>query len=961
MASRHEALLLDEDDPPSVAGSPTVAVRHEAGTLDSRCTGTLIAPRFVLTTTGCWGVSPFGGFGDAGADRATIAVEAADGHIHTRDAIDCFVHPQALLGTTGPTPVLMRCSDIPLYASSNTEADLVLVELGEPIVDTVPRGFGPPHLCREHPDSFVIRSTEGEDVEGRRQAELDGFVHISAGTTFGTRQSLRFPAWADVVERLDGGGTVVEPSREPRAPIVSVVRSSGGPAQDHPLLWRQSLPTDAPEFVLPIDWIWSVLDPSGQCALGASGGCRIDGAGAVLPDRDRDGLADVRDLCPNNAPGDFDGDGVVEAAPVVCGDGVNRNHCDGDNDWVGDECDLAPGVCDHLDTDGDDRPDLVDNCPEDANSLQENCNLDAEAATIDPATGRPYYDPSRGHFGRGDVCDPVPCADARLESRTFVAPGSRQRRAMDQFRIDGLRAVDAPAPDYRAWTGFRFCRCSAGLEDTFETRTACILEQLDGTGGCAISDTLAYDEMDEPPLWRWMVMSYPRAYPGAVPSTTRRVSADSADPRLEVLMAYDAPTGAEDTDALALWNQDRDISRWIAFDGMPLPFGPGYPLLGVTWDHTVGDLTTDPFDSRTRALASHYSSRPALAPVEAPPTAPCFGWVGPFLGDRGLCPECNASFPAPFLGWPGTIGAGGCSVSPGPAPVLRLPYGGLDASILFAADPAILLGGISGRWVEPSEPDPWLPQNGIRYVALSPLGDEVERLLVADQHGRLDFPPKQPPPLTDGFSARAARTATSTDDFVPVLSARRRLLWVIPESGTGDIRVLDLFGPVSGSYPLPPSPTLGRVLAATYSPRDDALYLLDAMGRGGREVVRLVRIEALGPSEAIGPEAEVLASWPRVARHERVAIGTDPSGALWVAGSRERGGAHSVVRLEVVDDGVRLDGFAHGPGVLAVDKLRADRRGVSLVVSDGRGRHHPVGYRTGELRPLGHRDLGRCF
>jgi hypothetical protein len=54
-------------------------------------------------------------------------------------------------------------------------------------------------------------------------------------------------------------------------------------------------------------------------------------------------------------------------------------------------------------------------------------------------------------------------------------------------------------------------------------------------------------------------------------------------------------------------------------------------------------------------------------------------------------------------------------------------------------------------------------------------------------------------------------------------------------------------------------------------------------------------------------------------------------------------------------------GFRIAPGILAVELLRAERRGVSLVTEDMAGRQELVGYETERLWPATDRDVGGCF
>jgi len=103
----------------------------------------------------------------------------------------------------------------------------------------------------------------------------------------------------------------------------------------------------------------------------------------TAPDRDRDGVPDARDNCPNTfnpAQTDSDGDGVGDTCDN-CVRTANPNQADADGDGVGDVC---------------------DNCPSMPNPGQEDAD----------------------HDGRGDVCDNVgpDCSHARAGLREIWAP-----------------------------------------------------------------------------------------------------------------------------------------------------------------------------------------------------------------------------------------------------------------------------------------------------------------------------------------------------------------------------------------------------------------------------------------------------------------------------------------------------------------------------------------------------------
>ena len=103
----------------------------------------------------------------------------------------------------------------------------------------------------------------------------------------------------------------------------------------------------------------------------------LEAAAPLLGDRDRDGIIDRLDLCPDTPDGvltaDTDGDGLPDAQANTDGDALG-DACDPDDDGDGIEDGVDPwpfvvGVP-AGDSDGDGVPDADDNCPATPNPLQ---------------------------------------------------------------------------------------------------------------------------------------------------------------------------------------------------------------------------------------------------------------------------------------------------------------------------------------------------------------------------------------------------------------------------------------------------------------------------------------------------------------------------------------------------------------------------------------------------------------
>lgn len=719
-------------------------------------------------------------------------------------------------------------------------------------------------------------------------------------------------------------------------------------------------------------------DLDGDGTLDDCDGCPtradIDEERGTLADADRDRLPDLCDCNEFFSHGDADLDFVPDACDN-CRSDPNPFQENRDGDPLGDACDGCPNIHDFgTDLEPDGVPEACDNCTRVFNPLQTNCNLDAELALWevecppDPGTGEASC--PRLDFTLGDACDDTPCGETRVGTDTV---GARSAAELVQAAV----RVDARAQTRRdGRTGFRFCRCRFATRDSLEARLICADPDTftlpDGTlislGDCGPADLDDYDTAVEPRNWRWTTMAF--ADDPSRPAGGRSAGA----PRTERDLAYEPVIDGGErftTDLWAAWDlRDRDVPRWrIAFEE-PIPDGLLANLTGLLWTHTPGPPGGGDASDWDRELASHFwSGRTRMSsepPIPAREPFPCIAPITPRIGGGAF-----GGLPIPWIGWAG----GACPSLLDPRIAIRLGPHVFERQPGF--DPAWLshFEAPETRWVAAAEPGGWLPEQGVRYVGLDAGGLALRSLLVERDGGLVDAIKQQPcaPNQCEAVASHSRAAASSAaSSRLLVLSARRRMLWAIDVAAVADrrtrVRVLDL--PSRRWHALEPDgAALGHILAATYAPLENSLWVLDEVPRGrghsrgqgstprGRAEARLLRLDVSGPNV----RATVVGRWPRVTANDRFAIATDPAGALYLAGSQAGGRRSVILRLERGQDGeFDATGFIMRPRSFVAEGLRANEYGLTLVLDDPTEGALPEPIDFDELRP-GRGGIVRCL
>ncbi len=179
----------------------------------------------------------------------------------------------------------------------------------------------------------------------------------------------------------------------------------------------------------------------------------------------------------------------------------------------------------------------------------------------------------------------------------------------------------------------------------------------------------------------------------------------------------------------------------------------------------------------------------------------------------------------------------------------------------------------------------------------------VERVYLAGGalFGQADLrrggPSGQAPTPAAAVAATTSNSPAARQDFRAVYSRSTRQLFVVggadPITGTllGDIWLTNIDQVQWMRVPLN-GYSVGKILAATYSPRDRQVWILDEITSGSRTLVRLTRVNP------VSGQVEMLGTWPRLRIFDSHWLVIDRDGTVLLAASSQKVNKHVVIRID---------------------------------------------------------------
>lgn len=624
-------------------------------------------------------------------------------------------------------------------------------------------------------------------------------------------------------------------------------------------------------------------------------------------DVDDDGIFNPTDNCPtyyNPDQLDTDGDGMGDACDKCKCDGAN----DPDKDGV---CNVGcPGQAD-------------DNCDLEPNPQQQNCNILSEDA--------------HGEERLGDHCDPVPCPDGRpmesVEAAGGPVPhspklwGQCYRYTRGSIALRGLRSHSVSQPSVSVQvsgvpTSARFCQQNPSIGITCDDALLDIQdERLDDAlcapvAGGGVPPCQAPDIEDA--FTRFHRMTFSLYGNGADPN--------GPSPSLD----YSMSAGGSSIGTVWIWDYHADHERWVD-SGLITNAPTVEDLRGTLWLHAdtaVGDTDLSLGTGEHGAeLANHHELDYSPEETKCSIKTSIRAIVQPFFLWRTLPDPPHDA----YRRWDAVMGESSYVVAAEDGEWAALD-GDLEAELVtsrLGAGLARRVQDTSLIWASSVEASLHQGQAAAPLaVAISNDGAALVDAVTTDGHSLLADEDRR---VSRAWSQAPARAL----GFAAVLSRVRQGLFrvggddIATGRPTGEIWFtgVDAAGAPSAWSRIPTgSYRVGRVLAATYSFATDRLYVLDEIQHPAFRAPA-ARLASVDPDTG---DVAQLGLWGRSGLFDQQWLLVDRDGALLLASSSAVLAQHALIRLDVRQPALAVDGIELGAQPLLLPPA-VDGAGYSLV------------------------------